>query len=155
MIRVWIWKLLYKIHHADFDIRFTKLLHLYLNNRRIIKVTTNQETSSEKIIRAGDPQGSVLRPALFNFYIHDMPIFSKANLHIFADHTARTFLLCPRSTASNQIQQNMLNKYFEKWKLKLNETTDLIIFSRKRTEFLHFCNQSQQCASNYLFPLLY
>jgi retron-type reverse transcriptase len=72
--RVWIKGLLYKMHVAGLNSSFIRLMYSYLNDRKI-KVKINNELSTEKLIKAGVPQGSVLEPSLFNFYTHEMPAF--------------------------------------------------------------------------------
>lgn len=133
--KVWIQGLLFKLYQAGINTNFIKLMQSYLTNRKI-KVLLNEQTSQEKIILAGVPQGSVLSPALFNFYLHDMPKFLKANLALYADDTAiySHSFYAQAALVQNQIQINMLEKFFDRWKLKVNENkTELIVFHRKRT----------------------
>jgi hypothetical protein len=138
--RVWIKGLLYKMHVAGINPNFIKLLNSYLTNRRI-KVKINNELSSEKLIEAGVPQGSVLGPSLFNFYIHDTPEFFKTNLALYADDKAiyAHSYYAQAALLQNQLHINLLSQYFEDWKLKLNEPkTELIIFTRKKTNIKIF-----------------
>jgi retron-type reverse transcriptase len=133
--RVWIKGLLYKMHQAGLNINFIKLMSSYLTNRRI-KVKVNNEISNEKLINAGVPQGSVLGPTLFNLFIHDMPQFAKTNLALYADDTAiyAHSFFAQAALLQNRLHLKILSTYFDKSKLKLNETTtETIIFSRKRT----------------------
>jgi hypothetical protein len=64
----------YKMHVAGLNSNFIRLMYSYLNDRKI-KVKINNELLTEKLIKAGVPQGSVLEPSLFNFYTHEMPEF--------------------------------------------------------------------------------
>jgi hypothetical protein len=128
---VWIKGLLYKMHQAGLNINFIKLMSSYLTSRRI-KVKVN----NEKLINTGVPQGSVLGPTLFNLYIHDMPQFAKTNLTLYADDTAiyAHSFFAQAALLQNRFHLKILSAYFDKSKLKLNETTtETIIFSRKRT----------------------
>lgn len=64
-----------------------KWFHDYLN-KRYQYVTYNSTKSSEKSIKCGVPQGSILGPLLFLLYINDLPTVSEACLNIlFADDT--------------------------------------------------------------------
>ena len=59
----------------------------YLCNRKQY-VFLNGESSKDKDITCGVPQGSVLGPLLFLLYINDLPNISKSlNFYLFADDT--------------------------------------------------------------------
>ena len=63
----------------------------YLTERKQV-VIANGETSSEKQIRCGAPQGSVLGPLLFLLYINDIYNSSKEiDFRLFADYTSILF----------------------------------------------------------------
>jgi hypothetical protein len=105
-------------------------METYFTDRKI-KVRINNVVSTERTIRAGVVQGSVLGPSLFNFYIHHLPEFPKTNRTLNADDTA---IYAQAAFFQNRLQLRLISNFFGDWKLKLNESkTMLIIFSRKRT----------------------
>ena len=66
------------------------LLNLYLSNRSQ-KCHMNGFLSSERMIRCGVPQGSILGPLFFLLYINDLPqCLSKTKPRLFADDTNLT-----------------------------------------------------------------
>jgi hypothetical protein len=125
----------------------------YLSDRKI-KARVNNVLSTERIIRAGVPQESVLGPSLFNFYIHDLPEFSKTYLALYADDTAiyAHSFYAQAALLQNRLHLRQISKFSDRWKLKLNESkTELIIFSRKRTNhklFVHIALKATLPTSN-------
>ena len=58
----------------------------FLSNRSQF-VTVNGSSSEPAPVTSGVPQGSVLGPILFIYYINDMPDVTDEELKIFADDT--------------------------------------------------------------------
>jgi hypothetical protein len=112
----------------------------YFTDRKI-KVRINNVVSTERTIRAGVLQRSVLAPSLFNFYIHDLPEFPKTNMTLNADDTA---IYAQTAFFQNRLQLRLISNFFSDWKLKLNESkTMLIIFSRKKKQIINFSTLSK------------
>lgn len=112
-----------------------KLLNSYLTDR-LFHVRVNNCISSSKSITAGVPQGSVLGPKLYTIYISDLPLFPKTKTAVYADDTAVYTHSFYSNIATKQLQihSDILMKYFDKWKLKLNaDKTEIINFTKKFT----------------------
>lgn len=134
--RVWIEGVIKKMLEQEYPKELIKLIYSYLTGRKI-QVTINNKKSNKKIIKAGVPQGSVLGPKIFNIYLNDIPKFEKTNLALFADDTAIYANSHSAIVAAKQIQIHMsiLEPYYNKWKIKLNEDkTEVIVFTRKTKE---------------------
>ncbi|EFA00927.1 RNA-directed DNA polymerase from mobile element jockey-like Protein [Tribolium castaneum] len=126
----------YKMIHYKIPKSLILLIHSYLTNRELLVQLKNTQ-STKKLIGAGVPQGSVLGPTLFNIFINDIPIFAKTNTALYADDTAIYASSFSAQIASKQIQIhiNLLEKFYDKWKIKINaEKTQQIIFTRKFTD---------------------
>ena len=131
---VWHDGLLHKLVNLDIPLDLVKLIKSYLTNRTF-SVSIGNTQSSNILVPAGVPQGSILGPYLFILYLSDMPVQHRTNLACFADDTASY-------TSSNdvdliisrlQFSLELLFEYFTRWKLKLNESkTQAILFTRQR-----------------------
>lgn len=131
---VWQDGLIYKLIKSNISSYLVKVIHSYLDKRRM-SVHINEFSSNEKPIAAGVPQGSILGPLLFIFYISDMPKSPHTNMSIFADDTAiySSQLNLKESTTKLQEHLMILENYFHQWKIKINANkSEHIDFTRKR-----------------------
>ena len=87
--KVWHEGLLYKLKSMGISGELYNLLENYLSGR-FQRVILNGQHSSWKPILAGAPQGSILGPLLFLFYINELPNELESNVKLFADDTSLT-----------------------------------------------------------------
>lgn len=133
---VWHVGLLHKLLLLEsLPVPLVKLIASYLSCRTFA-VHIGSEKSNGYTVPAGVPQGSVLGPILFVLYVNDIPRQPHTQLACFADDTAS---FCSESDtdliiARLQLSMDLLQAYFTKWKLKLNDNkTEAIMFTKKRT----------------------
>ena len=100
-------------------------------NDRLFVVSIDNFLSTERKIQAGVPQGSVLSPTLYSIYISNFKLRHNYTTAIYAGDTS----LIISGKVSNAITKNLgkslsfANKYFDKWKIRINGTkTQAIIF---------------------------
>ena len=80
-----------KLHAYGFDENALVLIYSYLKRRKQC-VRINNSNSFFKDVVSGVPQGSVLGPILFNFFINDLFLFIKqATLHNYADDNTLSY----------------------------------------------------------------
>ena len=86
-------------------------------------VKINNSCSNKLKVTSGVPQGSVLGPTLFIYFINDLPnVVHNTSIKIFADDT-KTYKNIKSKNDVNQLQ-NAINEMFawtEKWLLKFNK----------------------------------
>lgn len=113
--------LLYKLKthlpHPYYDV-----LKSYLTNRYFV-VKYQEEVTTLSPIYAGVPQGSVLGSVLYQIYTYDIPVQDNNIIATYADDTAIMAIDKLTSKASESLQKylNELQKWLEKWKVKVNE----------------------------------
>lgn len=127
---VWHYGLLYKLNKMGFPIYIQQIVQSFLTERTM-EVSVNHGKSTTRTICAGLPQGSVLSPILYSLFTSDFKVAKPNNTALYADDTA----IITSGKLSNAIIKYMkkslihAEKYFSKWKIRLNEDkTQAIIF---------------------------
>ena len=131
---VWHDGLIYKLIARNTEPYLIKIIKSYLKERKFA-VSIQEQSSAYKNIPAGVPQGSILGPHLFNIYINDLPNSKNCCLAIYADDTALYASSRRPDAIINKLQSglNKINKFCNKWKIKLNENkTEGIMFTVRR-----------------------
>ena len=95
-------KLIDKLHHYGIQGKNNSWVKAFLTDRSQ-RVLIEGEASSEVLVTSGVPQGSVLGPCLFLFYINDIPDNITSTVRLFADDTIMYIALKPKiNTAALQ-----------------------------------------------------
>ena len=79
------------------------------------------DTSTELPVSSGVPQGSVLGPILYLFYINDLPDNIQSDVRLFADDTA-VYLAVQGQEDTDIIQNdlNILQEWEKAWDMEFN-----------------------------------
>lgn len=132
---VWIDGIIFKLIKYKFPHPLIKLVHNYLKHRKF-KIKINHGLSKIKNSEAGVPQGSVLGPVIFSYFMNDIPKFKQTNLAVYADDTAiySHSFNAQVATKQTQIHTELVCEFAHKWKIKINNNkTEHLVFSRKFT----------------------
>ena len=119
-----------------------KLLTDFWKNRKQ-RVTLNEQTSSWTEVDAGVPQGSILGPLLFLFYINDLPDGLSSNVELFADDTSLFSIVHDIHNFASDLNKDLktINELTFQWKMSFNpdpnKQAQEVIFSRKLKNIRH------------------
>jgi hypothetical protein len=110
----------------------------FLNNRtqRVVAEGVESDIIS---VDSGVPQGSVLGPTLFLYYINDIASGSNSTIRLFADDTI-AYLTIAKNTDCSTLQSDLDNlaKWEEKWKMSFHpDKCNIMTISKKRTNIVH------------------
>mgnify|MGYP002775207862 CR=1 FL=1 len=133
---VWHGRRIAKLIEQELPEYLIKTTISYLQGRTF--QTTIQDTLSTSFkIPAGVPQGSLLAPTLFTYFINDLPKHPNTELALFADDTAIYSNSFKLNKANDYLQRNIteFEKFYNKWKIRVNtDKTKLIHFTKKTKE---------------------
>ena len=131
---VWHDGLRYKLMKGSLPRKMIRLISSFLSERTI-QVNCNNHSSEEVKLNAGTPQGSVLSPLLFIYYVNDIPDLGPTgcNLSQFADDMG--IWTHAKSAKALRLRLSKALKLMEgwcaKWRIKLNAVkTQFLVFSR-------------------------
>lgn len=132
---IWHDGLLYKLNITRTPTYLIKMIQSFIMNRQF-KVEINGEFSNAKQVVAGVPQGSVLSPILYAIYIADFKGIRDCQSAYYADDTALYSATKTTNRSIKNVQRALqsIDKYMNKWKIKINANkTQFIIFPFNRS----------------------
>ena len=107
--------LTHKLDHYGIKGKTNMWIQNFLAERKQVVVVEGEKSDSINV-ESGVPQGSVLVPSLFLFYINDMPEGIRSRVRLFADDTI-VYLTITSDTDADYLQED-LDKLAE-WEGKL------------------------------------
>ena len=131
-------KLKEKLHRYGICGKTNNWISAFLANRSQA-VVVEGEASQVASVDSGVPQGSVLCPSLFLFYINDIPENIQSTVRLFADDTIVYIALKPPSNAKT-LQQDLekLGEWEQKWKMEFHpDKCEVIPITRNRTPIIN------------------
>ena len=115
-------RLLNKLRGYNVNGNILKWISSFLSNRyQYVKI--NNSSSDTHKVTSGVPQGSVLGPTLFIYFINDLPnVITDANVKVFADDT-KVYKSINKNEDSEILQKAIDSMYHwtQKWLLKFNK----------------------------------
>lgn len=132
--KVWHEGLLFKLSDTGLPDSSIHLLRSYLENRSF-QTSVEGRLSTDRPVRAGVPQGSVLGPVLYLVYTNDLPTVPGVTLSLYADDALLTCRSARFDQASRVMQRQMdvLSPWLEKWRIKVNaDKSTAISFGKRR-----------------------
>jgi hypothetical protein len=138
--------LLEKLKKFGIGGKLLKWLQNYLTGRKQ-RVVVEGYSSSYKPVLSGVPQGSILGPLLFLYYINDIyeGILNDSKVYLYADDS-KIFKRVITITDCENLQRdlNYLSIWSKTWGLKFNETKCKIMsISRKKNKILYDYNLNE------------
>jgi hypothetical protein len=125
--------LLHKLQHYGITGPVNRWINAFLSEREQ-SVLVEGEMSDPVNVDSGVPQGSVLGPSLFLFYINDMPHGIVSKIRLFADDTI-VYLTVASDADSGVLQTDLdrLANWEQKWNMQFNaEKCQVLTITRKR-----------------------
>lgn len=113
--------ILYKLIKANVLPYIIHFIRSYLKDRTF-NVWHEHKNSTNKEIKAGVSQWSLLGPALFLLYINDIPKCPETEVAMYADDTIIYSSSFQPNQVTKSIQQHVdiLKPWLKKWKIKIN-----------------------------------
>ena len=130
--------LIHKLHHYGIQGKTNAWILGFLSGRTQA-VVLDGETSGYVPVKSGVPQGSVLGPSLFLFYINDIPVGLHSTIRLFADDTIAYLAIKTNSDCiSLQKDLDKLGLWEQKWKMAFHpDKCNVLSITRNKTPIKH------------------
>ena len=130
--------LINKLSHYGIKGKTLRWIEAFLHSRTQT-VVLDGTTSNTVQVDSGVPQGSVLGPSLFLYYINDIPDGLQAKVRLFADDTIAYLAISnPSDCSTLQNDLDQLARWEEKWKMAFHpDKCQVLSISRKRSIINH------------------
>ena len=125
--------LTHKLDHYGIKGKTNRWIQNFLAERKQVVVVEGEKSDSINV-ESGVPQGSVLEPSLFLFYINDMPEGTHSSVRLFADDTI-VYLTITSDTDADYLQEDLdkLAEWEGKWKMTFHpDKYNVLTITRKR-----------------------
>lgn len=125
--------LTHKLDHYGIKGKTNMWIQNFLAERKQVVVVEGEKSDSINV-ESGVPQGSVLGPSLFLFYINDMPEGIRSRVRLFADDTI-VYLTITSDTDADYLQEDLdkLAEWEGKWKMAFHpDKCNVLTITRKR-----------------------
>jgi len=130
--------LLQKLNHYGIRGKVNRWIQSFLSHRSQ-KVVLDGHKSESVAVESGVPQGSVLGPSLFLYYINDLPEGLRSKVRLFADDTI-VYLTISDNSDCHRLQNdlNKLADWENTWKMRFHpDKCNVLTVTRKRSPIHH------------------
>ncbi len=128
-----------KLHYYDFHGKTYKCITNFIANRKQTAVLEGERSDKVNII-SGIPQGSVLGPCLFLFYINDIPNHITSRVRLFTDDTIRSST--DRKTLQSDLQQ--LGEWERRWQMEFHRGKCQVLSITHTKNIIDYGNMLEQ-----------
>ena len=119
--------LIHKLHHYGIRGEVNNWIKNWLSDKKQA-VVVEGEKSEPVSVDSGVPQGPVLGPGLFLYYINDLPSRLRSKVRLFADDTiAYLVIILPKDTVTLQEDLNELSTWEDRWHMQFHANKCVVL----------------------------
>jgi len=130
--------LIHKLHQYGIQGKTNAWIQAFLSGRSQSVVVEGTQSDAVNV-ESGVPQGSVLGPSLFLYYINDIPEGIGATVRLFADDTI-AYLAIAKEADCQSLQKDLdrLAQWEEKWKMEFHPDKCTVLSISKKKSIINF-----------------